>query len=435
MSVNRPGRPKTWSALIGIVLMVVACGNGSSSTSYVEDGKPLSFPTFNPFTGPDANFGPELRAGCPAAAKVVAAAGGVLGHATLVCPVADSRGDPADAVPAAEKLIATTTDLMAILGPSSDEASATVPLFDAAHIPMFVDTGQPSFDKSNFKYFWRITSSDDYFGYAMALYAYDQGYRRAAMVFGNDISSQGTVPTVLAGFQKLGGTIVINQTLVIGQSSYRSEVQQLVAANPEVIFNEVDPQTGATYFGQLKQLHGSLYPFVSTAAQYTTWIQAVAGTVGASSLAQAYHTLLGTSSFSGTAYDQFNTNLLASAADVPKPQQWSQDIYSEGGFDTVIISALAMLAAGTTDPKVWNNYIPKVTTAAPDATVVNTFADGKLALAAGKKIDYVGASGAFAFDQYHNSSTGFEVLGYAANNGSQPILKTYPAGAVNSLIG
>ena len=136
MGVHRPGVLTTWGVLIGVVLTVVACG-GSSSSGYTENGKALTFPTFNPFTGADANFGPELRAGCPSAAKVVAAAGGVLGHATVECPIADSRGDPADAVPAAQKLIATTTNLMAILGPSSDEASATVPLFDAAHIPMF----------------------------------------------------------------------------------------------------------------------------------------------------------------------------------------------------------------------------------------------------------------------------------------------------------
>jgi branched-chain amino acid transport system substrate-binding protein len=298
---------------------------------------------------------------------------------------------------------------------------------------MFVDTGQPSFDQSNFKYFWRVTPSDDYYGYAMALYAWDAGYRNAALVFGNDISAQGTVPTITSGFQKLGGKVAISLTLTIGQASYRSEVQQLVAANPDVIFNELDPQTASTFFGQLKQQHG-LYPFVSTGAQYTPWIQAVSGTVGPAALAQVYHTVLGTSSFSGAAYDEYKTNLDASGADIDKPQQWEQDIYSIGGYDGVIAEALAMLAAGTTQTTVWNDYIVKVTTASPDATVVHTFAEGKAALAAGKKIDYVGGSDQFAFDKWHNSSTGFEVLGYAAGMGSQPILKVYPAGAVNKLI-
>jgi branched-chain amino acid transport system substrate-binding protein len=432
MRRTKPNRFK-WGALAGIVVMVAACGTSTNASTYKENGQPLVFATFNPFTGPDASFGPELRAGCPAAARSIAAAGGILGHATIECPAVDSRGDPADAVPAAQKLIATTTNLMSILGPSSDEASATVPIFDAARIPMFVDTGQPSFDKSNFKYFWRVTPSDDYYGYAMALYAHDAGYKNAALVFGNDISSQGTVPTITSGFKKLGGTVAVNLTLTIGQASYRTEVQQLIAAHPDVIFNEVDPQTAATFFGELKQ-QGGLVPFVSTGAQYTPWIQAVSKVIGADSLAQVYHTVLGTSSFSGPAYDEYKTNLDASGADVDNPQQWEQDIYSEGGYDGVIMCALAMLAAGTTDPSVWNDYITKIATSRTGATVVHTFKEGKDALAAGKTITYEGASGAFAFDEWHNSSTGFEVLGYASSLGNQPVLKVYPAGAVNKLI-
>ncbi len=433
MSRNKPERLLALSALASVVALVVACG-GSSGTSYVEDGKPLSFPTFNPYSGPDASFGPELGAGCYPAAKAVAAAGGVLGHLTIACSAVDSRGDPADAVPAAQKMLVFTHNLMTVTGPSSDEASVIVPQLEAAHIPMFADTGQVNFDKSTFHYFWRITNSDDYYGYAEALYAYDSGYRNAAMVFGNDISSQGTVPTILSAFKKLGGTISINLSVALDQASYRSEAQRLVAAKPDVIFNELDPQTASTFFGELKQLNG-LAPFISTAAHYAPWIKAVRDAVGATTLASVYHEVLSASFFSGPAYDQFNTGLLASSADVPNPQQWSQDIYSEAGFDTVIISCLAMLAAGTTNPKVWNDYILKVTTNGPGATVVNTFADGKLALAAGKTIAYVGATGPFAFDQYHNNSVGFEVLGYDASTGNTPVLKTYAAGAVNTLIG
>ncbi len=432
MRLPRAGQSAGLSVIAVGILITTACG-GSSSSAYVENGQPLTFATFNPYTGPDASFGPENGSGCFAAIKSIAAAGGVLGHSTATCLAVDSRGDPADAVPAVQKMLATTTNLMEVQGPSSDEASATAPIINAAHIPMFADTGQPIFDKSTFHYFWRIDPSDAYYGYAEALYAYDAGYRRAALVFGNDISSQGTVPTITSAFQKLGGTIAINQTLTIGQSSYRSEASQVIAANPDIIFTETDPQTAATFFGQLKQLHG-VYPFISTGAQATQWIQAVTGTIGADSLAQIYHECAGNASFSGPAWNEFNTNMLASSADVQNPAQWTQDVYSAADYDGVIISALAMLAAKTTDPKVWNDYIPKVTTAGGSAQVVYTFADGKAALAAGKTISYSGSSGPVAWDQWHNSEGGFEILGYASANGSQPILKVYPAGAVNKLV-
>src|SRR5713101_8248113 len=101
--------------------------------------------------------------------------GGVLGH-QLNCVQEDTRGDPADAVPAAQKMMATETSLIGVLGPSSDEALATAPLLNQGHVPMFVDTGQAAFDRTTDAYFWRITPADDVKGYALALWAHKAGY-------------------------------------------------------------------------------------------------------------------------------------------------------------------------------------------------------------------------------------------------------------------
>ena len=46
---------------------------------------------------------------------------------------------------AVDKMLATTSGLVGVLGPSSDEASAVVPILNSASIPMFPVTGQPSF--------------------------------------------------------------------------------------------------------------------------------------------------------------------------------------------------------------------------------------------------------------------------------------------------
>ena len=149
----------------------------------------LTVAAFNPFTGPDASFGPEMMAGCLTAATAVNAAGGVLSN-KVACSSVDTRGDPADAVTAAAKMLATTPHLFGVLGPSSDEADSTAPLINAAKIPMFADTGEASFDHTKLQYFWRMTPADDVQGDAMALYAKQKGYLRAAAVFGNDIGSQ-----------------------------------------------------------------------------------------------------------------------------------------------------------------------------------------------------------------------------------------------------
>ena len=95
--------------------------------------------------------------------------------------------------------------------------------------------------------------------------------------------------------------------------------------------------------------------------------------------------------------------------------------------------ALAATAAKSTSPAVWNKFIPAVTTASPGAVVVHSYADGLAALKAGKKIDYVGATGIIVWNQYHNSTGGFEVTGYQPN-GSPPLVDSISAADLAPLI-
>ena len=222
---ERPA-PRSLRVALGILvaMVVAACGTSTQSATPKTYTGTLTFASFNPFTGSDASFGPEMAAGCIVAVHLINKSGGVLGHQAQ-CVTVDTRGDPADAVPAAQKMIATTTNLVGMNGPSSDEALATVPIIDRAHIPMFGDTGQAAFDKSSYQYFWRLTPPDDAAGIAMAVYAYGKGYRRGAAVFGNDLSSQGNVPNLLTAFAKLGGKIVINQQRIYPpRSGGRAEI-------------------------------------------------------------------------------------------------------------------------------------------------------------------------------------------------------------------
>ena len=93
------------------LLSVAACSSSGSSSSpsgaspspstLVPSASTLVVGEFNPFTGPDAAFGPEMVGGCIPAIQQINAAGGVLGH-RMSCVQEDTRGDPADAVPAAQ---------------------------------------------------------------------------------------------------------------------------------------------------------------------------------------------------------------------------------------------------------------------------------------------------------------------------------------------
>jgi ABC-type branched-subunit amino acid transport system substrate-binding protein len=433
MPFRRSRRTRARALVAAVAVLAVspmaAC---SSAPSGAVEHSTLTVAAFNPFTGPDAAFGPEMMAGCLAAATAVNAAGGVLSN-KVACSTVDTRGDPADAVTGAAKMLATTPHLFGVLGPSSDEADSTAPLINAAKVTMFADTGEASFDHTTLPYFWRMTPADDVLGYAMALYAKQKGYLRGAAVFGNDVGSQSVVPTLLKGYSALGGQMVLNQKIALGQTSYQPEVEQIIAAKPQVIFTEASPQADATLLGELQQL-GHLIPVIgsdNTLAQ--AWLQAVTGSIGKPALSKYFVGAIPYAAASGPAWQVYNTSMLASPGVAKPASQWSDDSYSMVDYDGVIVMALAAAAAKSTSPAVYNAFIRGVTTASPEAVKVHSYAEGLAALNAHKTIDYVGATGIIDWDQWHNSTGGFEVTGYQPN-GSTPLVSTISAADLEPLI-
>jgi branched-chain amino acid transport system substrate-binding protein len=418
---------KRLGILVGALVLMGLAGCGGSSP-----GGPLVVGAFNPFSGGDASFGPEMMGGCVPAVRLINQAGGVLGH-KVNCQAVDTRGDPADAVPAASKMLATTTNLIGVLGPSADEAQATVPVINASPVPMFADTGEAAFDRSKYAYFYRLTPADDVKGLALAQWAHDRGYTRAAAVFGNDVGAQSDVPTLLTAFQKLGGKIVSNQKIALDQSSYRTEVNSMLSGNPQVIFTEADPQTDSTFLSEVKQLHGMLPVIGTETTLQAPWLKALTGAIGAADVAKYFTGLQPLAPATGAAWSVFNKALLASGSSVPKPAQWSSDPYSMTYYDGVNLMGLAMLAAKSTKPADYASQIVKLTQASPGAVTVKSFAQGKQALAAGKQIWYVGAGGPIAFDQWHNSSGAYEAA--LVSGGNTKIVGVISAAAIAKLKG
>jgi len=410
-------RPFALAASILAALIAAGCGSsasgGGSSNASGKEGESkgtVEVAIFHAFSGPNAAYGPEAGAGCYPAAREIDAAGGVVGH-KLVCTPVDSKGDPADAVPAANRLIASANALVGVLGGGSDTATSVVPLFQQAQIPVFSTTGQASFDHTSDSYFWRILSPDAAQGSAMAAAAKKLGFSHVATVFGNDTAAQGSAPTAISGIKKLGLNLSPEQTLAVGQSSYRSEVQQLSSAKPEAIVSEADPQTSATYFSELSQIGEVPKLITDPVSQEPTWRKAVSDAIGASLLNKQDYAVVAYAPETTPAYEKYIAELHASKQ-VTEQSEWEADLYSVADYDSTIIMGLAMEAAKSTTPSVYNGYITKVTTPSSGAAVVHTYAEGKEALEAGKQIQYVGAVGPVSFDQWHNAGNEFAIERY-----------------------
>src|SRR5205085_10176748 len=179
-------RPTTLAALAALAL---GAGGGSTPTGGGLGSGDLLVGVLAPFSGADAGLGPAYLAACLAAAPSINNNGGVGGR-QVKCQQFDTRGEPADAVPAANQMVASNSNLMAVVGCTSDEASTVAPIVDRAHIPMFCMTGQSEFNKTRLPYFHRLVPADIFDAYAMvgwALYGPSPApFHKAALVFGND---------------------------------------------------------------------------------------------------------------------------------------------------------------------------------------------------------------------------------------------------------
>jgi len=405
-------------ALPAIAALSVLAACGSESAAGPTDHSQLVVGILAPFTGADAVLGPAYYAACLPAVRVINAAGGAYGH-TLTCQKFDTRGDPADAVPAAQQMIANNPNLMVVVGCTSDEASPVVPIMDRAHVPHFCMTGQSEFNKSSAKYFHRLVPPDEFDAYAMVGSAlFKHNFKKIALVFGNDPGSQAFVDPATKAITALGGTVTINQAITLGQPSYRTEVTKMLKTHPDVIFTEALGGTDATYLKEVKTLNGSMIPVMGTSATIDpAWFSAVKDAIGVQDLVNNFTAVDLGVSFSGPGYTEFKTNLDASKdqfADAPKYSQRGSTLHL---YDGIIMTALAMDLAKSKDRTVYNPKIIDIGNGTTGAVEYHTYKEAQDAINAGKAVRWVGAGGPTNFNQYNNSQQGYILVKYDTSGG------------------
>ena len=394
-----------WAAVaVGAAVLAVfaaACGGGGSG----EAGSTLNIGVIYPFTGANADQGTTGMAGCLAGIGPVNEAGGVLGH-KFACKPHDTKGDPADAVPAADQMMASDEPVM-VIG-ASDDAVATAPIVTGNEVPNFATIGDPHFDHQTNPYFYRLTPSDALQGTALGYYAAENGLNEAASVFTSDLGAQTSVPPLKEEYEKLGDKFAIELTLAPGQSSYRTEVGKVIAAKPDTIISEGDPQSSTTFLSEYQEQAGEIPLMLGTQRiANEDWIQAVLGGIGKAAFTKSIKAITPYVNTKGPGYELYKESLLALGSKVKDPEEFLAQPYSISDYDAVNISALAMLEANTTEPSKYNEFITKVTAPSSGAKVVHTYAEGKKAIEAGTTIQYVGASGPLIFDKYHSAKRTF----------------------------
>src|SRR5450756_1544686 len=206
----------TWRLVatsVAAIFVIAACGNSTSSSSGKLPTGPVTMGVLSCFTGSLASLGQAMLQGSQVAQKAI---------------------------------------------------NAVSPIVTSAKIPTQFQGGSTLFDRNSDQWLWRDSPSDSQLGVAMALYAYKKGYRNAALIFYSDIAAQTFPPPITNTFTKLGGKVATSITIAPDQTSYRTQVQQVIATNPDVIFTQTDAATAAVLFKNFKDLDNLAIPFVGT---------------------------------------------------------------------------------------------------------------------------------------------------------------------------
>ena len=381
---------------VTIVAVAVLAGCGSSSSNSAAAGGagssgggsgPGNYGVLSCFSGRLASLGQAMLQGSQVAKKAIDAAGGVMGHKVSLTQE-DTQCDLADAVPATQKLL--SSNVTGVIGPETQEIAAVEPILKNTKIVDEFQGGGTSYDHQTDPFVFRDSPSDSQLGVAMALYAYQHGYRRAAMLFYTDIAAQTLIKPIITTFQKLGGTILTTVNVAPGQTSYVPEVQKVLATKPDVIFTQTDAPTAAVLYRNLKQTNNLAIPLVGTdVTGASEYLKAVTFPVAHAHLVSVYGT-----SVSGKASAEFTKEFNSL---FPGQQPLANANYA---YDAVTSLALAQEAAKSSDGTKVAAQMKKVTN--PPGTACFSFADCKKLVDAGTKINYEGASGSLDYNQYHN---------------------------------
>ncbi len=406
---------------------LAACSSSSTSSSGTTSGSGshsgLVVADLAPFSGPDAALGPTYLVSCDGATAAIDNAGGVLGH-KLSCKGVDTRGDPADAVPATRQMFATTPNLALVIGVTSDEAASVVPVINTDKMVAFGMTGQSEFSSTHFQYFYRLVPPDLAESYAMVVIAQQLGYKRIALAFGNDIGSQTFIKPAITSIGKAGQTLVANETLDLSANTFRTEADKIVAAHPDVIFTEALGPAEATFLSEVKQLNGGkMIPVIGTSATISPdWYKSVAAAVGASTLASSFHADNLVTETTGPAYAPFQQAIMSEKGKVGSTGNFDTYLTAPGAvhlYDGINLAALAMVEAKSTSPSVYAPFIAKIGDGSAGAVVVYSYAQGIAALKQGKAIRYEGPGGPTNFDSFNDSTGIFQTDTYSGSGAVQ----------------
>jgi len=170
--------------------------------------------------------------------------------------VEDSKSNPTDGTSAIHKLIDIDKVKIVIGDIMSSVILATAPIAEKKQVIMISPGGSNPDIREAGDYIFRIYPSDDYDGQVMAEYIFKKlDYVTTAVINVNNDYGIGVRKTFVSKYKELGGTIILNEEYLQGQTDFRNTILKIKNGKPDVIYIIGNPAENGNIVKQLKELN------------------------------------------------------------------------------------------------------------------------------------------------------------------------------------
>ncbi|MEM7336362.1 MAG: ABC transporter substrate-binding protein [Chloroflexota bacterium] len=236
---------------------------------------------------------------------------------------------------------------------------------------------------------FRGSPMDSALGVSAVLQAHERGAESIVIVAVEIAGSQLQKDAASSAADQLGITVADIIDIQPEQPTYRSEVTKIESAAPDAVIMFSPPEEGGTLVKNAAESGLSLMIIGTNEWQEQEFIKT------ATMDAVNQHELVGIVSFAhadSPAWD-FYEPLWSNSGNAELGG--ADNSYTMQYYDLLVVTALAIEAAGSTHASDWAAAVPSITS--EPGTVVYTYQDGITALRAGEEINYSGVTGEVSY--------------------------------------
>lgn len=333
------------------------------------------------YTGPIESLTPDMAAGAELAMKEVNDSGNFMNNMTVVPIRGDSTCIDAQAASATAERLITAEGISAIVG--ADCSGVTTAILQNVAMANGIVMISPSATSPALTtvedngLFFRTAPSDARQGKIVAEILMDRGFKTAAMTYTNNDYGKGLADSIEANFSAAGGTITINAPHEDGKADYNAEVASLAQAGGDILIVAGYLDQGGKGIIQASLDNGAFDMFYMPDGMIGDSLPEAIGP----DLNGSIGDVPGTDSPGAATFETMASDAGFKAGP-----------FAPESYDAAALIMMAMHKAGSTDSQTFKSHIEDIANAPGEKIYPGELGKALDLIAAGKDIDYVGAS-------------------------------------------